>query len=390
MPQISKITIATYLCVSCSIATNAFAQSYTTTWEGDSSSNMNDGANWDNGNIGREATTVFDDPSTATFQPDIPTGAPNNRAEVNALVFNQAGWNITTDGTTHVAIWNNGGSPYITSNGTGTNVIGSVRTVSPVSVTTGTGNTLIIQSNSTGSMNYTTKDGAGAFVVNGDMGQIPDVNAGSLFINGTMYHHGNDVDTVASGATLGGSGSISENNSHTIEFQSGSTFAPGMSTPDDATADTFTMRNDRQLASGERNYDMNLLSGSSMRIGIFDDGSSDLFYITGDANSSSRAQLSIDSGVILALEGDAASGVPYTIVTADLAGTFTGEFDSVTLNGIALSESEYSTVYTAHNAQAPGTGSIVITLDVVPEPQTYVLVGLTGLAVIGLRLRRRR
>lgn len=391
MAQKTPLSVTALLCVG-SFATPVLAQQYTTQWDGDTSTNMNAAANWDNGGIGREAVAVFDNPSAVTFQPDIPTGAPNDRAEVNALVFNQAGWNITTDGTTHLALWNQGGTPYIISNGAGTNTVGGMRTASNVdTVTTGTGNTLEI-GYSNGALTFGTKLGAGTLILGAGalLNDIPDVNAGTLIVNSTSARNGASTKTIVDGAVLGGAGGLGHiRNSPVYAFASGSTLAPGFEGLGDSSAGTLTF----YTADGTGptpNFNINLQSNSTLAIDIFADGSSDKVLLTGTKANSSTS-FTIDSNVTLALFGTPAA-TTYTIAEFTEAGRYTssdGTFSTITLNGNPLTEGvDYTIAYNEHASFDAGTGSIQVSLINIPEPQTYAI--LAGFCALGLAVMRRR
>jgi len=389
MLNTSKISLAAIVCASTSLVTPAYAQ-YTTQWEGDVDTNMNTPGNWNNGDIGREAAAVFDDPSAVTFQPDIPTGAPNNRAEVNSLTFNQAGWNITTDGTTHVVFWNQGGTPFLTSNGAGTNTIGGIRTANPIdTVTTGAGNTLEI-GYSNGALTMATKAGDGTFVLGSGvaLNNLPDVNAGTLIYNGSSTWNDSNDRTIASGSVLGGNGGIGHfRQTVNYNFVSTATLAPGEQGLLDSSAGTLSFFT--TPGSGPTPHvNVNLLTGSSLAIDIFADGSSDKLSF-GGTKASSDTMLNISTGVSLDLFGTAAA-TTYTIAEFTDAGEYTsgnGTFSTITLNGVELTEGvDYTVAYNEHIAFDPGSGSIEVTL--VPEPQTYALVA--GGLILGLAILRRR
>ncbi|MDF3129360.1 PEP-CTERM sorting domain-containing protein [Kiritimatiellaeota bacterium B1221] len=364
---------ATALLAVMSLSNGLQAQlAYSTTWEGDTDTNMNNNNNWDNaGGVGRDVAVIFDDPGAVTYQPDVPAGAPNNRAEVNAIVFNQAGWNITTDAatSTHIALWNSGVTPYIISNGAGTNRIGGIRIISETTtITTGTGNTLLIDDDYVGEFDVASKSGDGTLIINTDMGRFLDVNAGTFIFNGTMYNHGSTGHTIASGAVLGGTGIFQENNSDTYTFNSGATLAPGALGIGDSSAGTLTFENTRVGAT--RNFNINLEAGSTLAVDIFGDGSSDTVAF-GGASDGTDMNFNINTSAILALSGAAAYNTAYTVASFTGPGNYTGTFGSVTLNGGALVEdTDYTISY--------DPGSIQVTL--IPEPSSLMLIaGAFGL-----------
>ncbi len=350
---------------------------YSTTWVGGASTDMTANGNWDNGGPGRDVEFIFDDPGAVSNLPNVPTGASNSRVEVNAITFNQAGWDLTTDGiSTHVALWNGteflGVTPYIVSNGVGTNRIGGIRVLSgATTITTGTGNTLILDDDYVGQFDVASKSGDGTLIMNGDMGSFLDVNAGTFLFNGTMYDHGNTGHTIASGAVLGGTGTIQENNTDTYTFNSGSTLAPGSVGIGDSSAGTLTFENTRVGAT--RNFNINLDSGSELAVDIFGDGSSDTVAF-GGASTETDMNFNIDTGVTLALSGSGAFNTVYTLASFTGPGNYTGTFDSVSLNGGALVEDTDYTIDYAASA---------ISVTLIPEPSSLILLagafGLLGI-----------
>ncbi|WP_309387307.1 hypothetical protein [Cerasicoccus frondis] len=361
------------------------------TWDGDTNVNWSSGGNWTDGSKpSQDDIAVFDDPSAVA---NMPEAQNQNGERVNGILFNQAGWTIGADEDGYAELRTTGAT--LVSNGVGVNTITKLKTQVDSTLTVGDGNVLVVQSSS-GNLKFTDHYGTGTFITFTSYNTFPIIHSGTFILNADITNNNSSFSRdILSGSVLGGSGSIQQTNGTTSSgytFHSGSTFAPGLTGPTDTTADTFTLYMDRN--DGFRDNHYNMATGSTFAVSVFADGASDSLHVTGTSTDTgagrSYVELNINSGVTLALEGDAANGVAYTVALFDGAGTFNGEFDTITLNGIALTEGEdYSIAYTTHDAFAAGTGSIEVTLTI-PEPQTYAMVILVGLAVIGLQIRRRQ
>ncbi len=143
-----------------------------------------------------------------------------------------------------------------------------------------------------------TKQGAGSLnlINTNTIGGTTSINEGTLFINGIL--DGAGTVAVASGAVLGGAGTI--NKSITV----GGTLAPGNS------IDTITIVGD-----------VTLISGSTLEIEL-NFSSSDLINITGS--------LTIDPGATLAIIPNAGTTVNDEYLIVDTTGGVTGTFTTVT------------------------------------------------------------
>ncbi|MEX2607058.1 MAG: PEP-CTERM sorting domain-containing protein [Kiritimatiellia bacterium] len=189
------------------------------------------------------------------------------------------------------------------------------------------------------------------------------LNAGTWTLNGT--HTGGDNYTISGGTdnsgTLAGSGSIVlADNTKTFSFTGASGQLAALN-PGESGTDTSTLT----LGSGSIDTVVNLNDFSELRVDIGGGTASDRLDIFGDLNLDPGSSLNL-----LSL-GGAWDGSTYTVATfSNLSGTFG------TVNGL---DSGYQVNY----------GSNDITLSVIPEPSTLVLIGI-ALASLGLLRRRKR
>ncbi|OCW56841.1 autotransporter domain-containing protein, partial [Hoeflea olei] len=149
-----------------------------------------------------------------------------------------------------------------------------------------------------------TKTGAGTLVLSGNSGGFmgdTTVSAGTLAVNG-KFGHGGTLLTVASGATLAGSGRIGGN----AALQSGATLATGNS------IGTLTVSGDFSFADGSTYLVETDPSGTS----------SDLLHVLGTADLAGTVKH-------VGLDGVYAETSSYTILTAD------GGYGSTRFDGVA-------------------------------------------------------
>ena len=364
------------------------------TWDGDISGAWATAGNWANAATpGAGGTAIFNSPAV----PNQPEAQNSNGERVKHLIFNDAGWTIGADADGYVQMRNVTGvttSATITSNGSGTNTITRLGTNVATAITTGAGNTLVIQqSQAGGALNLESKGGAGKLVIeatSGGVDNLPDITAGTLILNSTSLAATIQTRTVSGGAVLGGTGVLNHQRNYTYQFLDGSTLAPGALGEGDLSAGTFSFRADTSI-NVLSTVTVNMQSGSEVAIDIFNDGSSDKILLAGvQSNPKTVVVMNLESNVTLALTGTPVYNTAYTVVEFTGAGqnnaTY-GAVGAVTLNGNLLTQGvDYTMTYTDHTAFDPGTGSISVTLLMVPEPTAAGLVS----AALGLLVVRRR
>lgn len=201
------------------------------------------------------------------------------------------------------------------------------------------------------------KQGANQLILSGTANSylgVTNVLAGTLLVNNT--HTGGDNYTVASGATLGGTGIIDLATLKTVAV-SGS-LAPG------ASIGVLTIGD---VASPN---DVSFLDNSKFLIELGDSGSSDLLNTFGAMSiSGTGTELSFTQLPGTMLSGD------YTIAQTT-GGLISGMFASVSYNGGSVPTS-HMVVYSSN----------MIQLLAVPEPGTLSLLGLAGVCLFSRRRR---
>lgn len=197
-----------------------------------------------------------------------------------------------------------------------------------------------------------TKTGAGVVSLGGanTYTGATTVSAGTLLVNGSVG--ASSAVTVASGATLGGSGTIYGN---TI-ISSGGILAPGESPGVLSFDGTLTL-------AGATNFELNGLTRGALYDGI--DTGAGLFTLGGVLNLNFGAATS--DLAVYDLFNIGAGGSTGSFSSVVLAGTYSG--------GLTNSLGTWTGTYGGYNfsfVEATGDLSIVA----VPEPSTYVLLGL--------------
>ena len=298
----------------------------------------NGGTSSTNSAIGTGALTInagrIDNSSTSAV-----TLATNNAVVLNA--------NLTFTGTNNLNL-GTGAVSLGTASGT-------TRTITTDASTLTLGGVI---SNGTTAQNII-KAGSGALVLSGnnDYTGTTAVNAGRLFVNGT--HSGTGAVTVAATATLGGTGSLAG----ATTANAGSFFAPGA----DGAAGTLTFAGTLNISG---------LAG----------GTGGLLFDLAASNASDKigaGALTIGTGLLdlndfsFTTLGGYTDGV-YTLFSAtSIVGTL-GTNLTGTVGGIS-------------SVLSISGNDIILTVGTIPEPSTYaLLVGSTGLMVVGLRRYRNR
>ena len=207
------------------------------------------------------------------------------------------------------------------------------------------------------------KDGAGTWTIGGTQSYTgtTTVNGGTLILNGT--HTGGGLYTVASGATLGGSGSTAS----TVDLSG--VLSPGNS-PGTLAVGGLTLEN-----GSSANFDLVNTSG------IHPPGSgNDYVNISGLLSASGSPSVAINVAAIGGgLLGTGTSGVSTWVLA-----TY-GSLSGAASFSVTGCDPAYSPTVSV------GGGQVLLTLTApVPEPSTFVLagMGILGLAVVRLRKRK--
>lgn len=377
----------------------ALAAVDTYTWTGASSQNWNTANNWDpttgppgdtSGGTGNDAA-VF--PAVFTGDKSISSSA----RDMSGISFLSAGWTISGSGG--LRLQNDGsGVPAtstIVSNGAGVNEIAgwSINARRAASYwNVGEENTLLVSSNIAATGIMVAKQGEGTLVLSGNKTASGMVYtfAGTTLVNGSATGTGNIGENdggaiplmwgVDAGATLGGLGSVSLGGTGTAEdpyrlIQVEGTLSPGGNGTHGAQIGTLTVNSTGAANTTSR---VVMLSGSELRMDLSETaGVSDLLSITRESAAGGFLDLT-DGGVRLSLWGPDISqvlGKSYTLVTfAETTGY--GTFDSIWYNGQNVTnDGLFSVNYT----------STSISLSVIPEPGTAILLLVAGILVRLLR-----
>ena len=203
------------------------------------------------------------------------------------------------------------------------------------------------QLNDTSQRSQKLGDGTLIFSGNKEFVGAMEVNDGTLLINGTTTNEGSY--TVASGATLGGDGTIGLAGGENVTVQDGGTISPG--------ASPGTMKIEGDLVINENGeIDWEKTSEGKDRIDV-----------TGDTQLPTDAVINFSGDTSLLNDTE-------TIITSD---TLSGETD---LSGYTLDGFPNS-----YFATTSGNDLIVT----IPEPSSFALLGLGGLALLPRRRKRR-
>lgn len=381
------------LAASLALAASTQAQ---TIWNGGTSSDWFDDANWSAGTPTNTVDAVFPS-SIAGSQPNIGSGD-----NMQSLTFEGAGWTIdSTGGTGVVGINITGSSPAydLSSSGAGINTINGtvdfLQNYQLVDTFVGAGNTLVVNGDMLKPDNRDLiYNGTGKYVINGnstgaivvDAGADGLTPTGSYLMNGTtsVQVAGQSREAVInSGNSFGGNVPLVRIFQYQdFTFQAGSTLSPG---GDGATfaedgydggSRISTMEFESTSASIRASVSMDSESTIEMDIGT-SAGESDqivIGFLTSDFNLGG-------STLALVNEGGIVAGT-YILFQETLAGSdVIGTFGDVTLNGGALPDG-MTLVY--NNAGDLGDISLVV----VPEPAHVGAV--LGLGALLLALRRRK
>jgi fibronectin-binding autotransporter adhesin len=227
------------------------------------------------------------------------------------------------------------------------------------------------------------KQGSGMLTLSGASTYIgpTDVNVGTLRVNGS--HNGGGIYTVAQGATLGGTGTI------TAPVLLSGTMSPG------ASVGTFTTGDETWLPNGSFTLEIDSAestaqAGSSPGWDLLVTGALDLTNLVGPDDRFRVDLVSLGSGTLLGFSADAYSTYRWDFVHATSISGFDDEHFDLNLAG-----------FTANNVIANqfGTGTFRILQDgnnlvitftaAVPEPGTLALLAIGGLALLVRRRRRR-
>jgi len=312
------------------------------------------GGNIVSGAFGTQASTVVLGTAGAATTPILMLGGAYTLTK-NLQVASSA-----TNATTATI----GGNTAAVSNYTGTLTLGSASAPAAsatLAAASGgrvnfTGN-IVRATGATGTSDSITKTGAGVVALGGaSIGYLGTtaVNAGTLLINGTMASGGGAV-SVASGATLGGNGTINR----AVNVASGGTLSAGDMDASGATslAGTLTIVGDLSLASSTLKFDLGTAS--------------DLVAVTGNLTLGGTLNLTALSG--------------FGAGTYELF-SYTG---TLTNNGVSLGTLPSGYTYSLSTSTA---GQVDLLVAAVPEPgqNALLLLGGAGLGLLALRARKGR
>jgi autotransporter-associated beta strand protein len=221
-----------------------------------------------------------------------------------------------------------------------------------------TSNILTMSGASTATNGALTKTNGGTLILSGSnlYTGTTSVNGGKLFVNGSLA---SSAVVVGSGATLGGTGTLS----HVATINSGGHLAPGDSSTGSGVG-TLTFTGGLTLQAGAI-YDFQLGNSASDKIVV---------------NGGTLAGLT--SGVVTLNLTNSGGFTTGTYTLFDFTGATNSNFDAGDFSvGTAISGFSSSLAIS-------GT-TLVLTASAIPEPSTYaVLVGATALAVAAWRRRR--
>jgi autotransporter-associated beta strand protein len=233
----------------------------------------------------------------------------------------------------------------------------------------------------TGAVN---QNGGGALTLSGanTYTGATKVNTGSMLVNGSL---GNTPVTVASGGTLGGTGTITQSGANGVTVQSGGFITGGTG---------GTTKLSITPGSGK----LNLAGGSTYQVKLFDTGNTDisLIAVTGNVSIDGTA----NTGSKLTLDLSALSAAQVSALSATVGQGNTRSYDIVTYTGTLTGSFSATNFSITLGNFAPGqwtlgqqtSGHIQLNYTPVPEPGMVlgIAAGALGLGGLVRRLRRVR
>lgn len=313
-----------------------------------------------------------------SFGPLTMNGGTLQLTNGTSAAFRQAalGGNVTVAGTTASTINSTGTTNlglHLASNLGGVNRVFTVNDVTSSSAVDLTVSAALLDSSNSAGNASLTKAGAGTMritAVNTYNGTTT-VNAGTLLVDGSI---GAGAVAVNSGATLGGSGTVNG----AVSVNAGGTLAPGSS------PGILTVNNSLSVVEGAISFELNGATAGTGYDQVLLTGASAALTLTGTTN------LQLTLGFTPTL-----NSLYFLVNNTGSSTAISGAFTQ--LNGVAttltqgssffLGGQEFLISYTGDSAGNTFTGGNDLTLQAVPEPTTWALIGL-GLGVLLLARRR--
>jgi autotransporter-associated beta strand protein len=198
------------------------------------------------------------------------------------------------------------------------------------------------------------------------------VSAGTLLMNGANASSSTTVQTTG---TLGGNGNLSGS----VTVNAGGTIAPGntLASP----GNTATLSTGALSLSGTYVAGMNLNNGGPI--------SADLLNVTGAINLIAGSTLTLQLSNIPS--NDFNSSFTFLITANDGSDAVNGTFSAVTGSGFQTATVDYGFVGTDALGRIGDGNDIAVTVQAVPEPQTYALLLCgAGLVLTSFFLKKAR